>query len=87
MNNGDIDNLILTFFLDSFGYSINCNHNTTDDSNDYLRNDQELIWCTNFNELLIQRQEKRRDAAQQRLLEQQERLLDLQEEQEQEEEG
>ena len=82
MNNGDIDNLILTFFLDSFGYSINCNHNTTDDSNDYLRNDQELIWCTNFNELLIQRQEKRRDAAQQRLLEQQERMEEYEEEHE-----
>jgi hypothetical protein len=82
MNNGDIDNLILTFFLDSFGYSINSNHNITNVSNDYLRSDQELIWCTNFNELIIQRQEKRREAAQKRLIEQQERMEEYEEEHE-----
>lgn len=78
MNNGDIEDSILIYFLDSFGYSLNCNHNGDNDSTDYLRSDQELIWCKNFNELLIQRQEKRRDAAQRRLLEQQERLLEEQ---------
>jgi len=72
-NNGDIDNKILIYFLDSFSHSIHNQEQENDnDDNDYLRDDQELIWCSNFNALLVKRQQHRRTVAQQRLIEQQE---------------
>ena len=76
-NNDDIDSKILIYFLDSFSHSIHNQEQEIDkqighDDNDYLRDDQELIWCSNFNALLVKRQQNRRIVAQQRLIEQQE---------------
>jgi hypothetical protein len=68
--NNDIENKILLYFLDSFSHSIynhEMNKHNNQEENDFLRNDQELIWCSNFNGLLLERQEKRRIKAQDRL--------------------